>query len=115
MDEYIKKLDAFQAKNEFLNPCVVKNTNEETEYARAYAKGWNDCNSSFIDNIDKIPTADVQEVKHGKWIVRHRHEHYPSGKAYDENVCPFCKRADHNGDGIFCGYCGAKMDGKDDD
>ena len=59
MDEYIKKLDAFQAKNEFLNPCVVKNTNEETEYARAYAKGWNDCNSSFIDNIDKIPTADV--------------------------------------------------------
>lgn len=62
MDEYVKKLDAFQAKNEFLNPCVIKNTNEETEYARAYAKGWNDCNSSFIDNIDKIPAADVQEV-----------------------------------------------------
>lgn len=65
-----------------------------------------------VSILDRMPTADVREVKHGKWIVRHRHEHYPSGKAYDENVCPFCKRADHNGDGIFCGYCGEKMDGK---
>ena len=60
--------------------------------------------------IDEVPTADVEEVRHGKWEVRRRHEHYPSGKPYGENVCPFCKRADHNGDGLYCGYCGAKMD-----
>lgn len=64
--------------------------------------------------INAIPTADVAEIKHGKWVVRHRHEHYPRCKPYDENVCPFCRRADHNGDGMYCGYCGAKMDVGDD-
>ena len=51
------------------------------------------------EKINNAPTADVEEVRHGKWKVRHRHEHYPSGKPYEENVCPFCKRADHNGYG----------------
>ena len=65
-------------------------------------------------NIDDTPTADVQEVRHGKWIVQHRHVRYPSGKSYDVDVdvCPFCGRKDHNGDGLYCGYCGAMMDGE---
>ena len=65
-----------------------------------------------IKRIKKFPTADVQEVKHGKWIVQHRHVRYPSGKSYDVDVdiCPFCGRKDHNGDGLYCGYCGAMMD-----
>ena len=75
--------------------------------------GWPERNEG-VGEAQKVlldmPAADIQEVKHGKWVVRKRHEHYPSGKPYDENVCPFCKRTDHNGDGIYCGYCGAKMD-----
>ena len=57
-----------------------------------------------------IEMLEESEERKGKWIVRHRHEHYPSGSPYDEDVCPFCKRADHNGDGLYCGYCGAKME-----
>lgn len=57
-----------------------------------------------------IEALKQPEKKKAKWIVRHRHEHYPSGSPYDEDVCPFCKRADHNGDGLYCGYCGAKVE-----
>lgn len=50
------------------------------------------------------------ECKRGEWIIRTRHEHFPSGKEYTELVCPFCGRTDHNGDGCYCGYCGARME-----
>lgn len=59
---------------------------------------------------DAIYSAEVQKI--GKWIVVKRHEHYPSGKPYEQLRCPFCKRFDHNGDGNFCGYCGADMKGE---
>ena len=68
-------------------------------------------------NYDRIlreaKPVDAVPVQHGRWVIRTRHEHYPSGRAYEEIVCPFCGKVDHNGDGNFCGYCGAKMDGKD--
>lgn len=60
------------------------------------------------EDIDNAPTIDP--VKHGKWIVVKRHEHYPSGKPYEQVQCPLCKRFDNNGDGSFCGYCGAMME-----
>lgn len=71
---------------------------------------------AYVDCVDgealniAIEALKQPERKHGKWIVRHRHEHYSSGKPYDEDVCPFCKRTDHNGDGLYCGYCGARME-----
>ncbi len=99
MDEYIKKSD------------VVKILRDEIDASGTYdplAAGYY---MKILDKVEALPTADVEEARRGEWIVRRRHEHYPSGRAYDENVCPFCKRADHNGDGDYCGYCGAKMDG----
>lgn len=59
--------------------------------------------------IRELPSA-LPERKKGHWIVITRHEHYPSGKPYEKLQCPFCKKFDHNGDGNFCGYCGARMD-----
>lgn len=65
--------------------------------------------------INKVPSAQPEQKK-GHWIVVTRHEHYPSGKPYEQLQCPFCKKFDHNGDGNFCGYCGARMEkeGKDE-
>lgn len=69
---------------------------------------------AFENIIKKIPSAQPERKK-GHWIVVTRHEHYPSGKPYEKLQCPFCKKFDHNGDGNFCGYCGAEMQsGKND-
>ena len=60
------------------------------------------------DCIDNAPTADVEEVKHGKWIkVKDRGIF---GKEY--YLCSNCKS--RNGLNIsfnYCFNCGAKMDG----
>lgn len=74
--------------------------------------------ADFLDTMtdEGCPEAvDAVPVRRGRWIIRTRHEHYPSGRAYEEIVCPFCWKVDHNSDGNFCGYCGARMDGKDGD
>ena len=59
--------------------------------------------------IQALLRTDVPDRNVGEWIVVKRHEHYPSGKPYEQLQCPFCKRFDNNGDGSFCGYCGARM------
>lgn len=54
------------------------------------------------EQLDRVPTADVQEVKHGKWEY--------TDLAY---TCSECKAVSFNTD-YFCHNCGAKMDGKED-
>lgn len=40
---------------------------------------------AFKDAIERIPTADVQEVKHGKWIYEGYHE--TMGHAFQCSIC----------------------------
>ena len=54
-----------------------------------------------LELINQQPTADVQEVKHGKWEFNS-----------DSPECAFCSIC---GDGVtddseYCPWCGAKMD-----
>lgn len=77
-----------------------------------YVQGY----SSAIDDVVAEPTADVQEVKHGKWILRG-----------GWNRCSVCdgKALLKDAGGIgglheydqvksdICPYCSAKMDGKE--
>lgn len=70
----------------------------------------------FIDFvIDNMPTADVQEIKHGRWVVS-----VEKGKCVAR--CSVCKRKSKTmkyGKQIvpfytpYCSICGAKMDGGD--
>ena len=60
--------------------------------------------------VKEIPAADVEEVKHGKWV----HEHYASG--YSWIMCSECNTVIHKiltgGNHLnYCPNCGAKMDG----
>lgn len=66
---------------------------------------------AFKDAIERIPTADVQEVKHGKWIYEGHHE--MMGHAFQCSVCtrwmftnsPECVVEEYP----YC-HCGAKME-----
>ena len=108
MKEYIERKVAEQAKPEFLNEKVE-------DYEKAiYAKGWNDCNTQYRENILSIPAADAVEVKHGHWIV------VDAGR----EKCSECSRiysidalflVGINDEPDYCPNCGAKMDGGADE
>lgn len=63
------------------------------------------------DAVEKIPTADVQEVRHAKWIYRGHHEFH--GHVFECSVCGrylFANSKEHvYGEYPYC-HCGAKMD-----
>lgn len=56
--------------------------------------------------LDAVPTADVTEVRHGKWIK------YKHSKFGNELKCSFCDYSyfTDNTEYNFCPNCGAKMD-----
>ena len=61
--------------------------------------------------IDKIPAADVVDVRHGKW------DYDISDVGWAAYSCSVCRNIitveDYDEDLYFyCPYCGAKMDGK---
>lgn len=50
--------------------------------------------------LEKVPAADVAEVRHGRWI------HHEDGVF----TCSECGNAESN-DSYYCRLCAAKMDG----
>lgn len=57
-----------------------------------------------VAEVDWAPIADVQEVKHGKWL--------PYRFGLEVTKCSICKAVYEGGDSFrFCPKCGAKMDG----
>lgn len=69
---------------------------------------WHDGEGNIYYEVDHAPTADVEEVKHGKWKDHPYFYH-----------CELCNKwldieqgtADMN----YCPHCGAKMDGQRSD
>ena len=60
--------------------------------------------------IDKIPAADVVEVRHGKWNIVDGALYWVDGKC---SVCGYTDSFDESGFYKYCPECGAKMDEKD--
>ena len=54
----------------------------------------------------EFPAADVQEVKHGRWVRTHN----PIGQ--EITVCSVCGKIMRQAYPFYCGNCGAKMDGE---
>lgn len=64
-------------------------------------------NSAACEQIKYMPAADVQEVRHGKWIK-------------EENgviICSECGEEYEWDDyrSSYCEFCGARMDGEEND
>ena len=57
-----------------------------------------------VDDLQYLPTADVQEVKHGKWVLAYN----PYRTEY---FCDNCRMGVRQyQDQPYCSECGAKMD-----
>lgn len=61
----------------------------------------------FVDDIEKIPTADVQEVRHGRWISNDLGGYK---WAYYCSECGWVDGYPFNDRHKYCPHCGAKMD-----
>lgn len=67
------------------------------------------------NDIIRFPRADVQPVKHGRWIDCTFYDPYE--KSWEQNYEFKCSNCGHkiynkpNDDNLFCGHCSARMDG----
>lgn len=77
---------------------------------------------AYKSQIDKIPTADVEEVKHGKWVTITVPRHDPHGEKF--LLCTNCEHMWRKellvdvASGDFpkrCPECGAHMDAKENE
>ena len=72
--------------------------------------------TTLIENlIQKQPTADVAEVRHGKWLTWE--EQFPDRKPTKKNnLGVFCNNCHSHADNMtdFCPNCGARMDGDEE-
>ena len=60
--------------------------------------------------IDKQPTVEAEPVVHGQWIP---HENMIRSPLFEDYSCSECGKAGFHTN--FCAYCGAKMDGKEEE
>lgn len=111
MSDYIKREDAvkiIEEKQKYLCPVGM--------YGRHYVYGSDrekyDNWEEIIDFLENLPAADVEEVKHGKWIGKQldnfrKYEVTCSncGWVGIENYDSYNDPSDFN----YCPNCGAKM------
>ena len=75
---------------------------------------------SYEDNMDvefileKLPSADVQPVRHGRWIRHTEQKNIFNGKTIECSECGEKYVVQYIKDEKFCRNCGARMDGEDD-
>lgn len=67
---------------------------------------WEIAHDCCIDCVNGATTADVAEVKHGKW----KRARYTEASLY---ICSECDKPEYK-EHRYCPSCGAKMDRKDD-
>lgn len=100
MDEYISKEAAVGAG--YLSDWYISSVGDESPV-------WtdehiNELLNDFLVIPKDTPAADVQSVKHGRWI--RKHNSFPQ-----RYFCTECGGGDV-GRFAFCHYCGARMDGE---
>lgn len=96
MSDYIKRTDVMKICEEYSEHCFDVSNSRGQDIA-----------DSILDDVIEIPTADVEEVKHGEWI---------RGGVWGDTgsvayKCSVCRETTYDGNYFErCPHCGAKMD-----
>lgn len=69
---------------------------------------------AFCQMIDLMPTADVEEVKHGCWNLTKTEFGWNGCEYPTEYTCTVCGGISPCCEEPYCPNCGAKMDGRRD-
>ena len=91
-------------------PVDIGDGNPGVNLECSHCGRWVKQKEMFCPTCGARMDGERKEDKHGEWIEKVRHEHYPSGKPYPCDYCSACGKrgsAEYN----FCPNCGAKMDG----
>lgn len=99
MAEYVSKQNILDYLNGYLHSLGYDNTD-------LHVNGQRGALINAIHDISAVKAADVQPVKHGKWI----------GVDYDTYFeCSECKHMTDWQNYKYCPYCGTRMDGEQND
>lgn len=108
MAEYIEREKVIGILNNNLGNSAIRSA--VNGYPEEYFDGWTDAASEAITEVEGIPAADVRPERHGHW---EEHEEIYAQCLY---FCSECNKGQVRGSKTpFCPFCGAKMDGKDDE
>ena len=100
MNEYISKQKVIDYLNGYLHSL-----GESVADTLLFDKGQRRALINSIQDISAVKAADVQPVKHGRWIITDDVEHFIA-------VCSECGRTEDSRDikdMLYC-HCGARMD-----
>ena len=113
MSRYIEKEKVYTAIDLVRNYCIDHGMHFETTLLEM-----------AMNEVGHIPTADVVEVRHGRWIKHKPDSEYIKGlhqlgiaKGMGENSIYWtCSECEHWGvlHYKYCPNCGARMDGDED-
>lgn len=108
MDDYISKQKAKGLMGCCLATAKAEYKAAKDEFIKARFGDYISAIQAMIDVIDRVETADVQPLRHGRWL--------PSEACItiDCQVCSEC-RSIISMDSFYydyCPVCGAKMDGE---
>ena len=113
MDEYISK----QKAKDLMGCCLASTKAEykaaKDEFTKARFGDYISAIQSMIDVVGSIEAADVQPVKHGRWIANNK-DNRGYADCYtctncDDYVYTFTLMKDCEFE--YCPNCGARMDG----
>lgn len=88
---------------EFIEDIKIEYTNFMMDGLKGTPRRMALSAKDVVERINEIPTADVQEVKHGIWTTKRTLYH--DGETYC-SLCDYESEAKHK----YCPSCGAKMD-----
>ena len=112
MAEYIDKEKFLDWVNEtYCKPCKTKK--RDWNYIRCGECGVAD----IFDSVLHFPVADVQEVRHGRWILLERQDENDVRNHNYHYECSACGYSDIHAkaqDVPYCWHCGATMEVNDD-